>query len=445
MSYGQFQVNSAPQPVRPISLRCPLNGWINNGGWIDGGIDPPHFYLTHGECQQALYYHIGLMEHPQMPKIERDRIWEPAAPVMLLPALPIVVNAVTETTPLPPVAETTPILPLAETAPILPVAEIALAPPVGHLVSILMNFSLQAQGPVTCGSKVVKKKSKLIKSDYIVLKGITHVDFITAYLSIHGLSDQFSPGVHSGPPFKLYWTGSAKFLDASGGKGGVTTIDNNHQFSVAMGTLMKKNKTICQAGVEFDVDEMDGYRICNADHFLEQDQLHGTIILQLKKKWPCVQHQGEHGDVGFCYVSIWAATIAAADATKHEPPSTIDFDGVRDGYLLESKPCGRHKTHGQAVIPALSPHPAAGSELHTCLWDFTEVSGIDIIICEDALMALELTPDVIPDVPVARLCEFTDIVEGRIRKFQAYCKTVKVVLKGESQVRCSEENQRRLS
>lgn len=80
MSYGQFQVSSAPQPVRPVSPRCPSNGWINNGGWIgksfsfrsllftdpfpDGGINPPHFYLTHEECQQALYYHTGMAEHP---------------------------------------------------------------------------------------------------------------------------------------------------------------------------------------------------------------------------------------------------------------------------------------------------------------------------------------------------------------------------------------------
>lgn len=141
---------------------------------------------------------------------------------------------------------------------------------------------------------------------------------------------------------------------------------------------------------------------------------------------------------------------------------------MRDGHLLASKPRGRHGPHGQAVgapssndattllmaamlplltnltqkrtrsesvsstpprrrqgmaIPALSPLPAAGSELHTCLCDFTEASGIDIMICEDTLMALELTPDIIPDVPVAHLCELTDIVEGRIRKFQAYCKT----------------------
>jgi hypothetical protein len=52
-------------------------------------------------------------------------------------------------------------------------------------------------------------------------------------------------------------------LDGSSGKGGATTIDNDHQFSMAMGALMKKNRTTCQAGVEFDVDEMDGYWIRN--------------------------------------------------------------------------------------------------------------------------------------------------------------------------------------
>jgi hypothetical protein len=48
--------------------------------------------------------------------------------------------------------------------------------------------------------------------------------------------------------------------------------------------------------------------------------------------------------------------------------------------------------------------------------------GIDLMGCEDSLMVLELTPDIIPDVPVIRLCEVTGTVEGHIRKFQSYCK-----------------------
>lgn len=37
-------------------------------------------------------------------------------------------------------------------------------------------------------------------------------------------------------------------------------------------------------------------------------------------------------------------------------------------------------------------------------------------------MVLELTPDIIPEVPVTRLFEVTGAVEGRIRKLQSYCK-----------------------
>jgi hypothetical protein len=79
------------------------------------------------------------------------------------------------------------------------VLENASSSPVGHLVSVLMQLSTQVQGPASRGSKVVKKKSKLTKSDYIVLEGTTRAAFITSYLSVHDLSQVFSPpGVHSG-------------------------------------------------------------------------------------------------------------------------------------------------------------------------------------------------------------------------------------------------------
>jgi hypothetical protein len=71
-----------------------------------------------------------------------------------------------------------------------------------------MHFSTQVSGPTTRGSKLVSKRSKIILSDCVVLENITRTAFIAAFLSVHGLSEQFSPGVHSGPAFKLYWTGS---------------------------------------------------------------------------------------------------------------------------------------------------------------------------------------------------------------------------------------------
>lgn len=43
--------------------------------------------------------------------------------------------------------------------------------------------------------------------------------------------------------------------------------------------------------------------------------------------------------------------------------------------------------------------------------------------CEALLMELELTPDIIPDDPVSWLCDITGVIEGRIHKFQVYCRT----------------------
>jgi hypothetical protein len=62
--------------------------------------------------------------------------------------------------------------------------------------------------------------------------------------------------------------------------------------------------------------------------FSDQAQLHSTIIMQLKKKWPCQQHHSEHGEDGHCYVNasgehiglnnhklkIWASSIVCAQS-----------------------------------------------------------------------------------------------------------------------------------
>jgi hypothetical protein len=64
-------------------------------------------------------------------------------------------------------------------------------------------------------------------------------------------------------------------------------------------------------------------KVPHVDNFTELEQLHGSIILQLKGKWTCEKHQGEHGEPGFCYIDstgghlglnnrklkIWASAI----------------------------------------------------------------------------------------------------------------------------------------
>jgi hypothetical protein len=70
---------------------------------------------------------------------------------------------------------------------------------------------------------------------------------------------------------------------------------------------------------------MYGTQVPRIEEFREEKQLHGRIIIQLKKRWPCTQHQGEHGEPGYCYITpsaehvglnncklkIWAAAIVS--------------------------------------------------------------------------------------------------------------------------------------
>jgi hypothetical protein len=59
-------------------------------------------------------------------------------------------------------------------------------------------------------SRVAKlvMKMKTMKLEHIVLDNITHMEFIKEIFQVHDLADQYSPGIHVGPGFKLSWTGS---------------------------------------------------------------------------------------------------------------------------------------------------------------------------------------------------------------------------------------------
>ena len=78
----------------------------------------------------------------------------------------------------------------------------------GHLVSITIGVTSPKHGP-SHANKITMKKSKMTKSDHIVIESIDNAAFIQWSLSIHDLLDQYSLGIHSGPGFKLWWTGSS--------------------------------------------------------------------------------------------------------------------------------------------------------------------------------------------------------------------------------------------
>ncbi|KAG1732927.1 uncharacterized protein EDB91DRAFT_1057805 [Suillus paluster] len=460
MSSPSRPLNNIPHKNDQAQLLStfPSDGWLHNPAWIDGGVNPPHFYVSHEQIKETQRVALAAGARPMVP---------PAS-------LPAVIGI----PPIPPVVQ----------------AEVVLSGPSdhsGHLVSATMLFSAPKKASGICG-KIAMKKTRMIKTDHVRIDTITRVDFIQAFLRIHELSDQYSPGAHTGPKFKIWWTGS------SGGKTGASTVDNNHDFTVAHDTLLKKRKATCTVSVEFDLDAMEGFRtrkrpishvdagtkneellygtkVPRVDIFSDEVQLNGAIILQLKAKWTYEKHSGEHGESGHCYVSamgehvglnhrklkLWAAAIAAADATKHKPPNTVDFNGLCDGRIDAMKSCGHNgprlssssspdpTTALLAAVTSLitsqlaskatlepstpthhcpraqtpfSPIPATGTEIHLCLSAFLQSYDVDLMGSEDVLSSLELTPDIIGDMPVTCLCNLPCVVEGRAMKFQGFAR-----------------------
>ncbi|GBE80911.1 hypothetical protein SCP_0306320 [Sparassis crispa] len=238
-------------------------------------------------------------------------------------------------------------------------------------------------------------------------------------------------------------------------KGGAGTIETDDEFSVTLGAILKKRG--CSVNVDFDVEKLEGFRLRkhvfqqietanDTDEKLiygtkvphleivsDEAQLYGAIILELKKLHSCSDHTGEHSEPGYCYkgshehillnnrrLKLWAAAIAAHDAMKQVPPNVVEFEALLIQQLAvsplafsaanpPSTPIWHTSLHSPPSTLGM-PHDAA--DLHSFLVAFLEKKGIDMLSSEDALAAQELTPDIIPEVPLAHLCELTGAVEG---------------------------------
>ncbi|KAH7903888.1 hypothetical protein BJ138DRAFT_965420, partial [Hygrophoropsis aurantiaca] len=345
----------------------PSEQWLNSPAWIDGGINPPRFYAT----QKEINIDRVAFGYPPLPISVSERLVLAPQSALLGPN-----NAATNTEAAQAACAAALIFLLFN----MPEAHSEAA---GHLISVTTVYTaiekpVSATGSHLSRLTVKKSKARTTKSDHIVLEGSARTKFIESFFAVHDLADQYSPGTHSGPPFKFWWTGS------SGGKTGATMIDNDHDFEVAVSAILKKKKDTCHVNVEVDLDDIEGFRVRTRkrvsilsmdfivprlDAFTEEEQLHGNIIMELKAKYGCERHQGEHGEVGHCFVDasgehlglnnrklkIWAAAIATADATKHRPPNTVEFDGICDGRLA-IKPRGRS---GPATPVAPAPTPLA--------------------------------------------------------------------------------------
>ncbi|KAG6848074.1 hypothetical protein H0H93_003638 [Arthromyces matolae] len=473
--------NDPRNDPQSIHYQRPSEYWLRNPGWIDGAVNPPRFYYTNDDIDAAL---IAAGKPPLQHQQDCDPNSIPlfaTAPAAAAPSEPTAHNAQES-----------------EPRAMPPMVSINSA----HLVSVTMFFTPTTVNAPAGRSKNAKKDKKT-KMTHIDMDGITRVDFVKAFLTVYELNTHFSPGIHSGPDFKFWFTGIVKTAAA--------TIQNDQDFEVILKALHQKDRKRCQVNVEFDVDTMQGFRIVQPQlassqqinpeeelvygtrvpsitSFSADSQIHGQWIKQLKDKWPCASHSGEHGENGFCYIApngkhiglnnrrlkAWAAAIltrmfqAAGDATKSMPPNIPEFDGVRDGSNSTPRPRGRNgpaiatgstgidsnllitailaslkrgrsrsrscsPPHAGPSTPKRSRHkvadallsspPEPGMELDACLRDFAKAKNIDMTAAAPALQELDLTPDIIPKVPISRLCEVTEAREGRVMKFQQYCET----------------------
>lgn len=94
--------------------------------------------------------------------------------------------------------------------------------------------------------------------------------------------------------------------------------------------------------------------------------------------------------------------------------------GAPLGYSTQHLPKTPTRSHARSV--PCSPLPPHDDELHQFLVALLAKKGVDLLSCETELIALDLTPDILPNVPLARLIEITGAVEGKLLKLQVFAK-----------------------
>ncbi|KAJ2932453.1 hypothetical protein H1R20_g4638, partial [Candolleomyces eurysporus] len=379
---------SAPILTVPVSkvtglpVRCPSDFWLKHPGWIDHTANPPRYYVCAKEINEALKIWgpiTGIQQeaHTPAPSEPRSPLTppEPRSPFDRDYELDQAMAHVSPT----PVSGADAISALQlneDTQTTLGDAGAAVSTENLYVVRAVFNHA----APLVPGVKTSKKSQSTVKIFTINIHNTNCVQFITAALQAHSLNHTFSPGTVSGPPIKLYWTGSA------GGKTNAASILKEEDFDINRQALFRK-KSKPEVTVEFSANNLEPFRIqATASQALAEGpmdenqelaygtqvpqissfntttQMHGLYILELKKKWKCEKHLGEHGDSGHCYVSadgshirlngyrlkLWAAAWAAGDATKHAPPNIDAFDGDRstDGPAFRARGRGQRSDAG---------------------------------------------------------------------------------------------------
>lgn len=425
--------------------------WLRQPAWIDGGVEPPQFYVSHEEINETLVaYGLPPLPLPRGapamnnirragPSIQVRAPTSPAAPPHLPPshltgvfgparadsvaldphvhgaghALPAEeaphgdMQAFNNAPPVDVARPTNAALPV-DAAPVpaaanddantaQPINEPvgAVTGPVEDLYPVSVGISYMRASsakPASRGKPAPMAKMDVNKVTHIALnETTTRSDFIRACLKVHGLDKKYALDTDLGPRFRFSWKGSA------GGRSRAAAIDTDENWRATLPGALRKKADIL---VEFDLKDLQaakamqhpigedeegdyellcGTQVPAVEQFSEADQLHGAIILKLKKQWKCMDHSGEHGEDGYCYVikdtdgaasnvhyalnprrlRDWAAGIAAHKDTLYMPPASILDGGPRNVQGPDgAKPRGRTGPRPPplgAASPAVDP------------------------------------------------------------------------------------------
>ncbi|THV00005.1 hypothetical protein K435DRAFT_855107 [Dendrothele bispora CBS 962.96] len=351
-----------PVPANPDNPSRPSDEWMRSRAWIDGAVNPPVMYFSHGDIETVWNYWAE-----RLPQFRQQQSQTTSIPVIDIQAQ----MPVQDPSDPPPYYRPhvyRPIVPTSDQH-----AEPAIEPAATstnldreYSVAVTKTYQvLETKPPSTRARNKVSQPKSIAKSDTLpgttVIAGTGRVAFVEWFLKLHQLDDQYAPGPLHRPPFYFWWQGLTKTSRF--------TIENDTQFNAAVNELRKcnPNRAHFRVFVEFDVDSMHGWRVRakrpvedqtgddqemthgiavpSLEAYSNNDQMKGHFVGKLKKTWGCNTHKNEHGGSGFCWVDSegqhvglnmkvmgkWAEEILNGEATVKVPPNIPGIETARNG------------------------------------------------------------------------------------------------------------------
>ncbi|KAG8736636.1 hypothetical protein FRC10_009076 [Ceratobasidium sp. 414] len=348
--------------------------------------------------------------------------------------------------------------------------------------SVSVTYEWTEPGPPhgACGRVPTEKKGSATKPCDVVLTDINRTRFIRTVLGAHGLVARYRIMNDNGPPVKIWWKGSQSVFLHIGGKAkpALTTPVSVLFCADDLAPFLICTRGMPDAGFDEEGCAGPSVKVPQVDDAPDL-ALHADLILKLKKCWPCSTDRGEHGEDGFCFVTPMLScppqhpppqAMGRCHPTFVIPPNIPEFTSVQETAGASTSHSRRSATAASiptpevsalvslivgpitasiaSVMVAVGTRPGmlldtvAPTPLGTCavctpppilsltpsalitasITAFREHSGIDLSEGQAYLEHHELTPEVVPEVPYQDLADHLKIMEGKVLKYQLFCR-----------------------